>query len=409
VTTRPQAGREAKIKVLDIINTAASARELLLNRVRAINGDPRFENWVVCGPGRHTDALVKAGIRVHVIDSPPGVSLRYVSPSRTLSALIRLFLLIRREQFSIVHTHASVQGVIGRLAAWMAGVPVIIHTEHGSIFFDGQKTAATNLYMGMERFMARFTDHLLYQNPYELEYARLHNLTAKAKVHFVGNGIDLTHFDRRKTDEAKNDEPRGSQTARRQTIIVSVTRLDPIKNVGMLLRAADELRGYRSDWEIRIVGDGLCRSELERFVASRGLAPSVRFLGYRDDVPDVLAQADIAVLTSVKEGLPRGLMEPMAMGLPVVATDVKGNRQVVVEGLCGFLVPLDDHVALAQRLMLLIDDLDLRRRMGRKAYQRARESFDERNVIRSLLNIYREACVSSACLHAETVSTVGLA
>ena len=225
----------------------------------------------------------------------------------------------------------------------------------------------------------------------------------------MGNGIDLSHFDRRKTDEAKNDEPRGSQTARRQTIIVSVTRLDPIKNVGMLLRAADELRGYRSDWEIRIVGNGLCRSELERFVASRGLAPSVRFLGYRDDVPDVLAQADIAVLTSVKEGLPRGLMEPMAMGLPVVATDVKGNRQVVVEGLCGFLVPLDDHVALAQRLMLLIDDLDLRRRMGRKAYQRARESFDERNVIRSLLNIYREACVSSACPHAETVSTAGLA
>ncbi len=131
----------------------------------------------------------------------------------------------------------------------------------------------------------------------------------------------------------------------------------------------------------------------------------MRFLGYHDDVPGVLAQAGIAVLTSIKEGLPRGLMEPMAMGLPVVATDVKGNRQVVVEGKCGFLVPLDDHVTLAQRLTLLIDDLDLRRRMGQDAYQRARENFDERNVIHNLLNIYREACSLSASLHAEPVST----
>ncbi len=145
MTTGASACPQSKIKVLDIINTAASARELLLNRVRAINGDPNFENWVVCGPGRHTEVLARAGIHVHVVDSPPGVSLRYASPSRTLSALIRLFLLIRRERFSIVYTHASVQGVVGRLAARMAGVPVIIHTEHGSIFFDGQSTAATRL------------------------------------------------------------------------------------------------------------------------------------------------------------------------------------------------------------------------------------------------------------------------
>jgi glycosyltransferase involved in cell wall biosynthesis len=413
--------RRHKTKVLDIINTAASAREILLNRVSAINQDPGFENWVVCGPGRHTEILEKAGIQVHVIDSPRGVSLRYVSPGLVVSAWLGLLRFIRREKFSIVHTHASVQGVIGRLAAWIAGVPVIIHTEHGSIFFDDQTVAANKMYMRIERFMARFTNHLLYQNPFELEYALRHNLTAAAQVHFVGNGIDLTRFDRRKLERKRaashfheaedpaDADDAGGRAARSRIVIVSVTRLDPIKNVAMLLRAAHTLRGLRTHWKLWIVGDGMSRADLEQFVASRDMGSYVRFLGYRDDVPDVLAQAHIAVLTSLKEGLPRGLMEPMAMGLPVVATDVKGNREVVVDGEVGFLVPLDEHVALAQRLAQLIDDEDLRLRMGQTGYRRAREKFDERKVIGRLLQIYRGACPTVTAAGGDVASSSVLA
>jgi len=128
-----------------------------------------------------------------------------------------------------------------------------------------------------------------------------------------------------------------------------------------------------------------------------------------DEIPQYYADNDIYIQSPDIDNMPTSVIEAYASGLPVVSTEAGGIPAILSSGEHGLLSPLDDHVALAQRLMLLIDDLDLRRRMGRKAYQRARESFDESNVIRSLLKIYREACVSSACLHAETVSTVGLA
>ncbi len=369
----------SRVKILDVINTAASAKEILLYRVEAANRYPHFENWIVCGPGAHVEVLRAHGIPVQVIDSPRGISLAYVSPLATLRAFFKLLRFIRCERFSIVHTHGTVQGVIGRLAAWLARVPVIVHVEHGQIYHENQSPWERRMYELIDWFMAHFTDHLLFENPYEQRYAIQHGLTGRARIHFVGSGINLNDFDGRR---------RAGSRARDKCIIANVARMDPIKNQMMLLRAIDRLRQTQTNFELWILGDGICRPELERFAAQRKLEGYVRFFGYRDDVPDLLSQADIGVLTSIKEGIPRGVMEPMAMRLPVVATDVKGNRDVILDGITGFLVPLHDEVALAGKLALLIQDPELRLRMGEASRRRIEENFDERDMIRRILGVY---------------------
>ncbi len=371
----------AAVKILDVINTAASAKEILLYRVEEANRCDHFENWIVCGPGPHVEMLRAHGIPVEVIDSPRGISLRHVSPVSTMRAFLKLVRFIRREGFSIVHTHGTVQGVIGRMAAWLARVPVIVHVEHGQIFHEHQPPLERRLYEATDRFMARFTGHLLFENPYEQRYAIQHRLTGKAQIHFVGSGINLHDFDGRRSHA-------DDRFSNGKCIIANVARMDPIKNQIMLLRAVDLLRRTHGAFELWILGDGICRPELEQFVSQRALQGVVRFFGYRDDVPHLLSQADMGVLTSIKEGIPRGVMEPMAMRLPVVATDVKGNRDVILDGKTGFLVPLDDHAALAQKLALLMENKDLRLRMGEASRRRIEEHFDERDMIQRIMKVY---------------------
>mgnify|MGYP005845701429 CR=1 FL=1 len=370
-----------KIKILDIINTASSARQLLLNRVAAVNRCPEFDNWVVCGPGAEVETLREAGIPCEVIDSPPGISLGHVSPVAVVTALARLYRFIRRERFDVVHTHGPVQGVLGRVAARVAGVPVIIHTEHGAVYHDNQNPLARALYINVERVMRRITHHLLFLTESEMEHAVRCGIATRSQARWIGNGIRLSDFSRTEAPPKRRDDGK--------VIIVSVARLDPVKNLLMLLRVMSRLRRTHPHAECWLLGDGVCREELERFAEEHRLS-NVKFLGYRTNVAEIIARADIAVLTSIKEGVPRGLMEPMAMGVPVVATDVKGNRDVVADGECGFLAPLDDDAAFGERLAMLIGRPDLRTALGESASRRIHERYDEQKVIERILLLYRE-------------------
>jgi glycosyltransferase involved in cell wall biosynthesis len=139
------------------------------------------------------------------------------------------------------------------------------------------------------------------------------------------------------------------------------------------------------------VGEGPDRARYEAELQRLGLADAVQFLGYRYDVPELTAAADVVVLTSIKEGIPRALMQAMAVGVPVVATNVKGSREVVADGRTGFLVPLDDDQALAERIGILLDAPTLRRQMGTCGVEHVRRHFDEEQVTRRLVEIYRDA------------------
>ncbi|HXS83453.1 MAG TPA: glycosyltransferase [Methylomirabilota bacterium] len=360
-------------RIVDVINLSSSADALLRDRVLAMRANG-FDNRIVCMDGAHVAGLRRAGIPVHTVSLP-----RRLDPVRLATALAQLTAYLVRERVDLVHTHCSVPGVIGRLAARLASVPVVIHTVHGFYFHEPRSRLGRRAALEVERWCGRLTDVLLTQNREELGLAHAYRIGPGGRRRWIGNGIDVRRFvpARRWT--------RGGAT------ITCVARFEPVKNHELLLEAAAALHRRGVRFRLRLVGEGPLRGALEARREELGLTRIVDFLGRREDVERVLAATDIATLVSLREGIPRAAVEAMAAGLPVVATDVPGTREVVRHGETGLLVPADDAAALAEALEFLIGHPRARRSMGRRARARAIAEFDERTVIDALERTYREA------------------
>src|SRR5262245_15533803 len=363
---------EGAMRVVDVINLSSSAHTLLERRVRAMRA-AGIDNRIVCGDGPYVPVLEAAGIPVHVVDMP-----RTVDPVRLGATLASLTAYLRREAVDVVHTHCSVPGAIGRLAAWLAGVPVIIHTVHGFHFHERSSWPARTAAVAIERLCGRVTDTLLTQNRTDLEQANRYGIGPRERRRRIGNGIDLGRF---------RPIPRPPRSAG-PTMLISVARLEPVKNHDMLFDAMRRLTDRGEDLRLRLVGDGPLRPACEARCHALGIADRVEFLGYRDDIPALLAASDIAVLTSVKEGIPRAVLEAMASGLPVVATRVVGTREAVRHAETGFMVELGDTAALAGAIADLAHDPALRQRFGARARQVAAEEFDEAPIVTALRDLY---------------------
>jgi glycosyltransferase involved in cell wall biosynthesis len=364
---------QARPRILDIVNTDHAALNFLMFRARWINAHTEFRNDIVCSPGPHLSQVRVPGGTVTALDIPRGLS--PAGASRLLGRLVRH---LRTQSYTIVHTHNSITGVIGRLAARMAHVPVVIHTTHGFHFHEHMSAVQRAPYVAAERWSARLCDVLLFQNREELAQVDKLRLRPRQGSYLVGNGINIDQF-----------PSRAGLPNNRRPVLLCVARLEPVKNLPMLFDALEMLR--RFDPVVWLVGEGPYREQYEAELQRRGLRESVEFLGYRYDIPELTAAADIAVLTSLKEGIPRALMQAMAVGLPVVATDVKGTREVVADGATGFLVPLGDATQLADRLAQLLESEDLRRTMGVAGVAHVRRHFDEERVTERLVDIYRNA------------------
>jgi glycosyltransferase involved in cell wall biosynthesis len=374
-------------RILDIVNTDHAALNFLVHRTNFINQRSEFQNDIVCSRGPHLDRLDVRGAQVTPIDIPRGLS-----PAALTRMLVSLVRHLRANSYSIVHTHNSITGAVGRIAARLARVPATIHTIHGFHFHERMIAPQRLPYVAAERWLSRWCDVLLSQNREELVDIRRLGFRPRMGVFYIGNGIDLRRFPPR---TAPPDNPR--------PVVLCVGRLEPVKNHDMLFDALQRLHPRRRPL-VWLVGEGPCRARYAARLLADGLSECVQFLGYRYDIPDLTAAADIAVLTSLKEGMPRALMEAMAVGVPVIATNVKGSREVVQNGRTGFLVPLGDAGALADCLALLIDSPARRQEMGGRGVEHARRQFDEDRVADRLVAIYRSTLaargVTSAALPA---------
>ena len=366
-------GAAGAFRIVDVINVSASADALLRDRVLAMRGRG-YDNRIVCSDGPHVASLRAAGIPVVTLPLP-----RSLDPARLGAVLARLTAYLVRERVDLVHTHCSVPGVVGRIAARLAGVPVVVHTVHGFYFHEPRSPVARRAALAVEQLCGRITDVLLTQNREELALAHRHGIGPRGRCHWIGNGIDVRRF---------VPAPR---PAHDRVTITCVARLEPVKNHGMLFAAAAALRRSGAAFQLKLVGEGPLRGSYEARCAELGLAGTVEFLGRREDVDQVLAGSDIATLVSLREGIPRAVLEAMAAGLPVVATDVPGTREAVRHGETGLLVPSGDAEALARSLGFLIDHPNARRWLGRHGRKRAVAEFDERTVIDALEHAYRDA------------------
>ena len=378
MTAAPNSKQIRPLRVLDIINLSASADTMLKNRVLSMRARG-VDNRIMCMPGPYVQSLRDRGIPTEPVNLP-----RDVRPVRMAIALFQMIGYMRRERIDLVHTHCSMPGILGRLAARLAGVPVIVHTIHGLHTTDGTSTFMVRLYNWAERFVGGFTHLLLSQNRVDLEVARRAGFVAPERLRLIGNGIDLRRFQ----PEPRVPDPDGLFT------IHCTARLEPVKNHPMLFEALRRLRAEGRKVRLRLVGDGDLRAEYERRCAGMGIGDAVEFLGYRDDITRLLSQSDVAALTSTKEGIPRAMMEAMAMKVPVVATRVVGTEETVADGETGYLVPLGDVDALTKRFAQLMDDAALRREMGERGRRRVESEFDENAIVDRLADAYRQLLAS---------------
>lgn len=375
VTSHPAdtAPATRKIRVIDLINTDKSAKELLDRRVTRVNATGRFENWIQCGPGPYVDKLRALGHQVEVIDTPRGLN-----PFALAVSIYRFWRMLRRRRFEIIHSHGSVIGVIARAAAFLARTPIVIHQIHGTHHHENMSRLKTAIFVLPEKIGAWVSDRILFQNRADMDDCAKRGIGSSRKHRLVGNGIQLGQFP--ESPPPNNDPP----------VILCVSRFESVKNQMMLLRAAKIMRDRGARFRVQFAGDGEDRPACESWARDHGVADRCEFLGYVDNVPQLTRACDVATLVSVKEGIPRAIMEAMSCGRPVVATRVLGNRDAMIDGQHGYLVELNDHEALARRLIELIDNPALRTDIGRRGAAYARENYDENAITDRIIAVYDE-------------------
>lgn len=327
----------------------------------------RFRVALLAGPGGVLDAEARA-VPDLTFETVPNL-VREVSPRRDRAAFRWL-----RGRFAelaagggplIVHTHSSKAGIVGRLAARAAGAARIVHTIHGFGHPAFQNPLARALAVALERRAARVTDRFIAVSQANIEEGRALGLFARAPVELIRSGFDLDRFRQPGVTRAEARARLGLPAV--GPIVGSIACLKPQKAPLDLVRAAAQVRAAVPDCRFVVAGDGEQRPEVEREIARLRLGDAFALLGWRDDVPQILAALDAFLLTSRWEGLPRSLVQAMAAGVPVVATAADGTRDVVADGRTGFLVPVGDVAGAAARVTQLLRDPALRAELAAAA------------------------------------------
>jgi len=316
----------------------------------------RFDVTVAAyGPGPLRDAVRAAGADF--------VALRHVRraiSARDALGLIELLRLCRRLRPDVLHANSSKAGVLGRLAGALARVPVRVFTVHGWAF-KATSGIAAQLYLWCDRAMRPLTTAIVCVSETELRAGLAARTCTAEQTVVIRNGVEVERAGVRRHEAVSPVE------------VVSVGRLAEPKDFATLVEACGLLSG--ASFRLSILGDGPERPAIEAAVRTAGLESVVALRGEVADVPQRLAEADIFVLSSTSEGLPISVLEAMAAGLPIVASDVGGLRELVVEDVNGYLVPDSEPAELAAALRRLIGDVELRRRLGDASRRRALEHF----------------------------------
>lgn len=371
-------------RIVHVTTTDISLALLLQPQLEAFAA-AGYEVIGVSAPGPYVPDLERAGIR----HEPVAHLTRRMSPWHDAAAVVELRRAFRRLQPDIVHTHNPKPGVFGRLAARTASVPAVVNTVHGLYALPTDGRLKRGLVYALERIAARASDAEFVQNPEDVEVLARLGIHAP-KVRLLGNGIDLARFDAgRGADERAG--VRAELGLRDSDIVVgTVGRLVAEKGYREIFDAAQVLARHEPDVVVVVVGpddadksDALPRTELERAEQA-----GVRFFGERRDVERVYAAMDIFLLASWREGFSRSGMEAAAMGLPIVATDVRGCRQVVDAGRSGLLIDVRDSSAIVEAVRRLTGDPALRQKMGAAGVEKAANEFDQQQVIDTTLETY---------------------
>jgi glycosyltransferase involved in cell wall biosynthesis len=327
------------------------------------------------------EVLMDNGIGVIDLD----VILRNINPVRELRGLYKLYRFLRWSDYEIVHTHTSKAGFVGRLAAKLAGIPIIIHTVHGFAFHEESRPLTLWFYASLERIASHWCDKIVTVSEFHRKWALKLGIGNEEKVLAIPNGIPRE----RAVPKRSKEEIRKELKLTQEIVILSTGRLAPQKGLEYLIKSIPILFSkIKKSFKVLLVGEGPLKSYLENLIKTLGIEQYVKFLGFRNDIGNLLSISDIVVLLSLWEGLSIALLEAMAAGKPIVATNIGSNSEVIKDGVSGLLVPSKDSKALAEAVMKILLNPDLAKKLGNSARVVYQNYYTEDRMLNEYVKLY---------------------
>lgn len=297
---------------------------------------------------------------------------------------------LRRGSYDLVHTHTTRGGLLGRLAARLAGTPAVVHTAHGFAVAEADAGWKRRAYFAVERRAAPWGDFIVTVSDHHRAWAEAERLRPRTALRSIPNGVP----DPLPDGDGCRPTPPLPEVDGSRTTLLHFGRIAGGKGIDVLLAALREVHDALRPRErplLLVAGDGPILQQERGRAAAYGLASHVRWLGHRDDLPALLARADLVIFPSLREGLSLALLEAMAAGRPIVATSLGGNAEALAGGACGRLVPPGDPRALATGILELIDDPARAAAAGRAARSRFERTYRLEQMVQRYMDLYEEA------------------
>ena len=392
-----------KIKIVRIITRlnigGPAIHTVLLSE--ALNKDG-YKDVLVCGSVSESEGDMayfakEKGIRPLIVAEMQ----RDISPWNDLKAFFKIYSILKKEKPDIVHTHTAKAGTLGRLAAILAGVPVRIHTLHGHVLDGYFSPLKAKAFLLIERFLALFTDRIVtVSESVKDDVVKRLKVAGYSKCVVIPLGFELDRF---LECEKRKGLFRKELALDEETILIGmVGRLVPIKNHRMFLNAARIVKDNAKGRKIKflVIGDGELKDELKALTETLGLTEDVIFTGWVKELAIVYADLDIVALTSLNEGTPVSLIEALASAKAVIATDVGGVRDIVIDNKTGILTKSDEPSEFANRLSELLRDKFIMAELGAGGRKFVKDAFRKDRLVRDIEDLYEE------CLKAKIKRTV---
>lgn len=364
-----------KIKVLHIITRLdpGGSSTNTIETVTRLNKE-KYDAYLIYGLTDDPQQTIKYELKEKRINFTYIKELqRQINPWRDLIAFVKLFFFIKKHHFDIIHTHSSKAGILGRWAAYLAGVKFIVHTPHGHVFYGYFNKILTFIFILIERMTARITNKIITLTALGKEdHIRL-KIAEADKFVPIYSGIDIEYFNKIRVDVKKLKQ---SLSIPLDSILFgSVARLEPIKGNEYLIEAFSEVIKKYPDISLLLIGDGPQRESLMQKAKELNLSDRIIFAGFREDISELLHIMDIFVLASLNEGMGRVILEAMAASKPVISTRVGGIPELIEEGKEGILIPPKDSKLLAEAMVELLTDKNKIKIFGKNGRKKVTEKF----------------------------------
>lgn len=345
----------------------------------------RFDFHLAVGHEIHDNPFADIpGLTIHVC---PWMD-RRIRPLRDLMALVWFWRLIRSERYDVVHTHESKAGIIGRVAARLAGCPHVIFGLHGVPFNDPTSRLGRWVYLAAEGLTMWGADRVVAVSREALGHYHAQNLARDVPGHVVYSGVEVDRFTQADLPALRREARSAFGVPADATVLLNVGRFSVAKAQRYTIEVFARLRENDPSLRLVLVGEGPERANCEALCRSLGVEADVVFAGFQPDIVRMYAMADVNVLTSMIEGLPRVVVEASLCGLPTACFDVPGVKEVIEDGVSGDVVASGDVDGLTARVVSLLASPDERKTKGRRARERASELWDHRRMVGDLERIY---------------------